>query len=208
MKKLIFLSFIIIVAGFLMSYQVTHALFSDTATATDNAFTAAAEFPETPSATGSSTIVINEVSAIGGNDLDWVELYNKTGSPIDISGWKVSDNGGGTDAFPTGSVIPANGFAVIVANGSSLLVPGTALRIELPTPTIGSSGLNPDGDRVLLEDSANNDIDAISFGADTTYFTLPAITSTNSLARQNNGQDTDSSSDWALDISPSLGVGN
>ena len=62
------------------------------------------------------SVIINEVNIH--SDLpeeDWIELYNPTASPIDVSGWFLSD---GTDnlmeyEFPAGTMIPADGYLVI-----------------------------------------------------------------------------------------------
>jgi len=70
--------------------------------------------PETVLAADS--IVFNELLAHShATDPDWIELHNKTGSPIDISGWFLSDDDS-SDVnirkyeFQPGSIIPANGY--------------------------------------------------------------------------------------------------
>ncbi len=43
---------------------------------------------------------------------EWVELYNPTGQPVDVSGWYVDDvagGGGSPKVIPSGTVIPAGG---------------------------------------------------------------------------------------------------
>jgi hypothetical protein len=62
-------------------------------------------------------IVINEVlSHSDGNpySYDWIELHNTTGSPIDISGWFLSDNDNMLTkyAIQPGTSIPQNGYVV------------------------------------------------------------------------------------------------
>ena len=75
--------------------------------------------------TVSSDVVMNEIYSRGTTtDPDWIEIYNSSTSAIDISGYKIYDSGGqsGTKPkkeFPTGSVIPANGFLVIVTDDTS-----------------------------------------------------------------------------------------
>jgi hypothetical protein len=70
--------------------------------------------PETVLAADS--IVINELLAHSpGTDPDWIELYNTTGSPIDISGWFLSDDDSSDInirkyEFQTSSIIPAYGY--------------------------------------------------------------------------------------------------
>lgn len=122
----------------------------------------------------SSTIVMNEIFSRGVDpDLDWIEIYNSTGSSVDISGYKIYDSGGfnGTKPkkeFPSGSVIPANGFLVIVTDDT----------------TESGFGLSSGGEDVWLEDASNNVIDFVSF---------PAMDLTQSYNRIPDGSD-----NWTL----------
>ncbi|MBI2268123.1 MAG: lamin tail domain-containing protein [Candidatus Blackburnbacteria bacterium] len=87
--------------------------------------------------------VINEFFSSGSND--WIELYNPRADPIDLSGWKLDDNGGTSAVYTFGSVtIPAGGF---VLQG-------------------GTFGLNNDGDTVRLIDSSGNTRDAVPYGSE------------------------------------------
>ncbi|MDH4203529.1 MAG: lamin tail domain-containing protein [Phycisphaerae bacterium] len=73
--------------------------------------------PETVLAADS--IVINEVLAHShAADPDWIELHNTTGSPIDISGWFLSDDDSSDInirkyELQTGSIVPANGYLTL-----------------------------------------------------------------------------------------------
>ena len=70
-------------------------------------------------------VVINELYSRGtAVELDWIEIYNPSGTSVDITGYKIYDSGGfnGTKPkkeFPAGSVIPTNGFLVIVVDDTS-----------------------------------------------------------------------------------------
>ena len=68
-----------------------------------------------------SAICINEFltsSAQGGID-DWVEIYNRGGTDVDVGGWRISDGtkicGGGSNEYmiPYGTIIPSGGFWVV-----------------------------------------------------------------------------------------------
>ena len=71
-----------------------------------------------------SQIVINEYSCSNvngptdafGEQEDWVELYNPTASPIDISGYYLSDKAGNMLkwAVPAGVSVPANGYLSLI----------------------------------------------------------------------------------------------
>ena len=61
-------------------------------------------------------VVINEALAhTNGADGDWIELYNTTNSPVDISGWFLSDDTANVEKyqFPAGTIIPAHGYKVV-----------------------------------------------------------------------------------------------
>ncbi|MEI6766415.1 MAG: lamin tail domain-containing protein [Bacteroidota bacterium] len=50
---------------------------------------------------------------------DWVELHNVTGLPIDVSNWKLSDDNDAHGwAIPAATVIPANGYLVLVGDAA------------------------------------------------------------------------------------------
>jgi len=116
------------------------------------------------------TLVMNEIFSRGttGN-LDWIEVFNPSTSQIDLTGYKVYDEGGngGTKAkkvFPAGTIIPAGGFYVIVTDED-----GT---------TAGSKfGLSSNGEQVWLENAAGTVIDTILIPAmpveTTSYGRLP-----------------------------------
>ncbi len=61
-------------------------------------------------------IIINEVLAHSHDENpDWVELYNTSGDPVDISGWYLSDDDAQLQkyVFPSGSVVPGGGYFVV-----------------------------------------------------------------------------------------------
>lgn len=70
---------------------------------------------------GANKIVINEIESNDPNKgSDWIELYNKSDTPIDISGWVVVDSKGlenldtqDTHPFEEGSIIEPKGYFTI-----------------------------------------------------------------------------------------------
>ena len=115
------------------------------------------------SASGSN-ISMNEIYSRGTtSDPDWIEIYNSTSSEIDISGYKIYDSGGESGSkpkkeFPSGSVIPSNGFIVILTDESST----------------SGFGLSSAGEKVWLEDASGSVIDTVSF---------PVLTASESYGR-------------------------
>jgi hypothetical protein len=81
-------------------------------------------------------IVINEVLAhTDGPDGDWIELYNTTGSAINIGGWFISDSDGDFKKYEiaAGTTIPADGYVVFteVANFNNTSNPGCHTKFAL-----------------------------------------------------------------------------
>ncbi len=118
--------------------------------------------------TSSSDIVMNEIYSRGTTaDPDWIEMYNSSSSPIDISGYKIYDSGGegGTKPkkeLPAGSVVPSHGVFVVVTDDTSA----------------SGFGLSSSGEKVWLENSAGVVIDSVTF---------PALTVSQSYGRLPDG---------------------
>ncbi|HWR22161.1 MAG TPA: lamin tail domain-containing protein [Feifaniaceae bacterium] len=81
-------------------------------------------------AAAGGTVRINEVMTSNkgavpdenGDFPDWIELYNSAGVPADISGYGLTDDmlAAAKWAFPSGTVIPANGYLVVFCSGNAL----------------------------------------------------------------------------------------
>lgn len=115
-------------------------------------------------------VVMNEIFSrgIAGNP-DWIEIYNDSNIPVDISGWLIYDSGGQTGtkpkmAFPANTIIPSKGFFVIVVDD------GTAAGF----------GLSSTGEQVWFEKSDGTILDTVTF---------PALTETQSYGRKPDGSD-------------------
>lgn len=112
---------------------------------------------------------MNEVYSRGTtSDPDWIEIYNTTNVEINITGYKIYDNGGqsGTKPkkeFPSGSVIPANGFLVIVTDDTAA----------------SGFGISSGGELVWLEDAGGNLVDSV---------VIPALQTTESFSRIPDGE--------------------
>jgi len=59
------------------------------------------------------TVVVNEILANSGTAPDWIELHNRTRSPMDISGWFLSDDATNLTKYriPAGTILPPGGYA-------------------------------------------------------------------------------------------------
>ena len=196
----------------------TGAYFSSSVSVSSNTFTAG-EWTPTPTPTPSPTpiaagaVVINEVyynvhpdhggDGDSANPDEWVELYNNTDNPVNLKNWSLTDNSATRSISHANLHIPANGFAVIAKSANTWnywSVPASAQKINIGQK-IGN-GLANTGDRLVLKDGADNAVDAISWGTDTTILnpSIPNVAKGRSISRSPAGADTDSASDF-IDLS-------
>lgn len=121
------------------------------------------------------TVVINEIQASNtttvadeaGQYDDWIELYNVTNQALDLSGYFLTDKTDNLEkwVFPTGTVIPANGYLIVWADEN------------------GSQGdlhanfkLSASGETLILSNPALQKVDEVTFGtlaADMSYARNP-----------------------------------
>ncbi|KEO83985.1 lamin tail domain-containing protein [Tumebacillus flagellatus] len=106
-------------------------------------------------AIAAGSVVVNEImyNYASGTTQEWVELYNKTSSAIDLSGYKLTDNGVGATSltegvytFPSGTTIPAGGYITIGNSLSSATYKWS-----------GNFALGNSGDGVALFSDSNGD---------------------------------------------------
>jgi hypothetical protein len=97
--------------------------------------------------------MMNEVYSRGtAEEPDWIELFNPSDAEMDISGYKIYDSGGQSGSkpkkeFPAGSVIPAQGWLVIVVDDEDE----------------SGFGLSSNGETVWFENAAGVILDSIAF---------------------------------------------
>jgi hypothetical protein len=102
-------------------------------------------------------IKMNEIYSRGvAGNLDWIELYNPSNVAVNISGYKIYDIGGqgGTKPkkeIPTGTMIPANGFYVVITD------------TNVSATVLDGFGLSSAGEQVWLEKADGTMIDNIAF---------------------------------------------
>lgn len=119
----------------------------------------------------SSPVVINELMASNASTIadpqghydDWIELWNLSDEPVDLTGKYLSDNPNNPRKwkFPEGTVIPADDYLIVWADEDGPDTPGLHANFKL----------SASGEEVFLldTDASNNAIlDAVTFGAQTT----------------------------------------
>lgn len=141
---------------------------------------------------------------------EWVELYNPNDFPVNLKKWHITDDGENRTVSNRNVYIPALGFAFIVKGAETFKywpeMPENAIRIELGQ-SLGDR-LGNDGDRLILKDSLDNEVDFVSWGNDTSRWN-PAVADVpqgHSIQRIKLGLDTDTISDWEDDQFPNPGT--
>ena len=142
-------------------------------------------------------LVINEYSAANydsyqdnyGEYEDWFEIYNTTGSPIDISGYYLSDKENNLVKWqvPSSFIVPAGGVILVFCSGRDEVSGGFAHTNFKITQTKGNEVL-------IISDPLSNVLDSISV--------RPNI-KTHSRGRETNGSGT-----WSVFSTPTPGSPN
>jgi hypothetical protein len=124
---------------------------------------------------GPPDVVINEVESNGDQVADWVELKNRSASPVNVAGWKILDGDPSHAAtpvvVPAGTTIPAGGYYALyteisqspgfglgVGDSVTLLLPDGTTQVD--TTTWGAHaattwGRCPDGSGDFRETTAS-----------------------------------------------------
>ncbi len=117
-------------------------------------------------------VVINElVSDPGDGEVEWIELYNKTGREIDLSGWTIAEGSGARTGLE----------GKIGAGGADKF-----FVLEKP-----KGNLNNQGEIIILRDQRDTLIDQVVYGDwddGNPGNNAPAASDPNSLARKFDGQ--------------------
>ena len=215
--KLLFMFFIVVLIGAAVKIGATTPFFSDTETSTNNALSVADSFGP-PIA---NHLVINEVyydpdsshkhpASADERDFEWIEIYNPTGSIVNLKNWKIVDNSATERSISTSNRDLGPGEFAILAKAANVFtlwsIPTSAIKI--PIGERFGNGLANDGDRVILKDPNGTIIDQMSYGTDTTVLnpTVPGIAEGHSLERDPDGVDTDTAADFVDRSLPTPGL--
>ena len=179
-------------------------------------------------------LVINEVDYDQpGTDADeFVEIYNATAAPIDLTGVALVLVNGSNDSeynrvdLGAAGQLASGQFLVVGSNTLLATVPGTAITIPFAAATNNLQNGAPDG-LAILDVASSTVIDALSYEGSITMATLMGVaqpqnlvegTATGvmddnanvvSLIRNPDGSDTDDASvDWSLTSTPTPGAAN
>ncbi|MBI4605110.1 MAG: lamin tail domain-containing protein [Planctomycetes bacterium] len=108
-------------------------------------------------------VVVNEIQyhpADGNLGGEFIELHNRGGSAVDVSGWSFTR--GVEYTIPQGTSVPAGGFLVVAKDPS---IAQAFYQIPLPLgPYAGS--LRNDAETILLRDALGNAVDRVRYADD------------------------------------------
>lgn len=178
-------------------------------------------------------VVINEVMyhrcSDGGDDLQWIELYNTGLEDVDIGGWVLANHPLRSGAksrdlvFPAGATIPAGGYLLLVndlddsKDGDGECFTGHwTVPPEVQVLDYGQEcpllSLGQEGDDLHLSADGQEDTDAMWYGDGGEMGSegaVPTVPEGSSLGREPNGSDTDDPAvDFAEFSHPTPGVSN
>ncbi|MDO9379866.1 MAG: ExeM/NucH family extracellular endonuclease [Nocardioidaceae bacterium] len=183
-----------------------------------------------PDATG---VVISEAYLSGGSagaayTNKFVELYNPTSAPVDVTGWSLqyrsaTGTGAGTNPVTLSGSVPARGHYLVAGgsngtNGAALPTPDASGSIN-PSGTNGTLALVRTSGAVTLPTGSltgsGSVVDLLGYGSSNTFETRAATpptgnTDVRSLNRAADGRDTDdNATDFALSatITPANSAG-
>ena len=93
------------------------------------------------------------------SNLEWLELYNRGTSSVDLSGWSFAD--GIVFDFASGPVLPPDGYLVVAKNPAAML----AVYPEISDRVMGpySGELSNGGERIVLIDARRNPADEVRY---------------------------------------------
>ena len=139
------------------------------------------------------TEIMQNPNAVSDTSGEYFEVYNSTGSAIDMLGWVISDLG--SDSFTIGSsvVVPPNGYAVFGKNGDS----GT--NGGFTADYVFGSGMNlSNSDDEIIISCSGTVIDQVNYDGGTTFPdpTGASMEFTSSLIARLNNTDNDNGANW------------
>jgi hypothetical protein len=107
-------------------------------------------------AVGTGTVVINEVAWAGSLDSandEWIELFNPGTLPVDLTGWKITDDQGASVYSLSGTI----------SSGGYYLIEDSEIVVQpLVADLIANLSLSNSGDSLVMTDSTGQVIDSVN----------------------------------------------
>ncbi len=96
-------------------------------------------------------------------DDEFVEIVNKSGGPLDMSGWSLRDRSEERHLFPAGTILPSDCAIVVFGGGSLDNLGGCAIFQTVSSIRLG---LNNAGDTVSVYDSQGELVASVNYGSE------------------------------------------
>jgi Lamin Tail Domain len=124
-------------------------------------------FVAAPAGAVSSTVVISEVltRGPGGSSDEFVELYNRSGRPVDISGWRLDARSATAASATVRATVPASST---LGAGCHYLIAGTNYPGSPVAPDLALAVPISDAVGIALRDSSSTTVDAVAMYFDAT----------------------------------------
>lgn len=114
-------------------------------------------------------IVITEImqnpSAVSDSNGEYFEVYNTTGSDIDLNGWQIEDNDFDFHTIASSVIVPAGGYAVLGRNGNTATNGGLAVDYVYGSDISLANG----ADEAVLVASNGTEIDRVEYDGGTNF---------------------------------------
>jgi len=108
-----------------------------------------------------NNLVVNEIMyAPSSNQSEWIEIYNRSDSSVNIKNWEIADNSTTVKVTKNDFILAPKSFVVLSSDSSLLNVFNNFINL-LIIPNLPS--LNNTGDAVVLHDSLGLEIDSLSY---------------------------------------------
>ena len=122
-------------------------------------------FLDTDTTTIVDPIVITEInfkSAPEADSDDWIELYNRTGAAIDLTGWQFSDGAGHAYAFPPDTVLWPDSYLVLCRDRIKFKAVHPHVKHLLGNFAFG---LGSEGESIRVLDAENRIVDRVDYAS-------------------------------------------
>ena len=170
------------------------------------------------------SILINEImyNPLGSDTcFEWIELYNPSSTPVNITGWIISDEQEEDQIFSdlihgNGSLeIPSKKYAIITDQDTqiyeNLSLPFDTIKLVVDDNSICGYGLNNNNEKIILKDNNENIVDAVEWGfdyEDVEGYPAYCVNEGNSLSRYIDVDQNNSILDFFYGIIPTPGSKN
>jgi hypothetical protein len=108
--------------------------------------------------------------AVNDSEGEWIELYNATGEPVNLLGWRLQDLGGEHHPINTDLIIPSGGYLLLARNGDPAVNGGIQ-----PHYLYSGFSLANSADEILLFTPDGREADRVVWGGESGLSVKPGV---------------------------------